>query len=795
MADVNDNAMHEQEDYDPTIEPESSKAWLNLIEDAEKSLEDWQRISDNVDKLYADLAKLASITRERQFQLFWANIQVIGPSIYARPPVPVVVTRFRDRSPIPRTTSELLERCAVIMFDAEDIDSVMRLIRDDVTRLARGCAWLQYEDKLVDDKKSEKVCIYHVDRRDWLCSPAREWKEVDWVAKRSWMSADEMEKRFTGDKWKAAAFEVVDRDQQDRGYRDPIKKAGVWEIWCKSENKVIWVTPGVEDVLDSGAPHLKLNGFFPCPRPAYATVQPGSLVPVPDYAYYKDQIEEINELTGRIGALSEALKVKGFYPSGGEIGDVVEAAFKNQDDGAIMVPVKNWAAFGTGGNVIVWLPIEEIAQTITGLVALRKQLIDDVYQITGLSDIMRGQTAASETATAQQLKSQYGSIRVRDRQDELIRIARDITRIMAEIMAENFGQKTLLDMSQMQLPTDADIKKQVRALEEQGKQVIAGAAQQAKKLMAQAQQQPQQPPQAPQDPNAPTPPNPQQQVQEQAQQIQQQAQQQVQGIQAQIQEVGETVTIDQVMHLLREQRLRPFVLDIETDSTIAPDENAQKQRATEFVTAIGGFLNQAMQAIQVMPQSAPLMADTLKYVASQFRAGRELDASIDEFADQMKQVAAQPKPDPNAAANDAAQQQAQIDAQATQQRLAMEQAKVQADIAYKQADAQIKQKQMEGDLAIKTQAAQQEAQIKAATADHQAKMREIETGHNVAQTQLQSEQAQQQHEQQLQLGALNMQLTQAKIQAAHAQIMSKAVAQEAQLSKQITDRSNAGTET
>ena len=70
-------------------------------------------------------------------------------------------------------------------------------------------------------------------------------------------------------------------------------------------------------VLDEGDPHLELREFFPCPKPAYGTVQRGSLVPVPDVLQYRDQLEELNLLTGRIHALSDALEVKGFYPAGG----------------------------------------------------------------------------------------------------------------------------------------------------------------------------------------------------------------------------------------------------------------------------------------------------------------------------------------------------------------------------------------------------------------------------------------------------------------------------------------------
>lgn len=742
---MNDLEQYEQPEFDPSIEPESSKAWLNLIEDAEKAFKRYHEICDNIDKKFADLERMAaSVTNDREFQLFWANIQVLGPSIYSRPPVPVVVPRFRNRKPIPRTASELLERASIVLFEQQDIDATMVLIRDDLTRLARGCAWVRYETKERKGKAHEKLCIEHVDRRDFLCAPARKWQEVDWVARRAWMTADEMRERFKGVDWQDANFQENTREQKDRGNRDPLLKAGVWEIWSKCEDKVVWVTEGVDTVLDSGEPHLNLEGFFPCPRPALATVQPGSMIPVPDYVYYKDQISEINELTARISGLSDALKLKGFYPGGGEIGDAIESAMARTDDKAIMVPIANWAAFGGTGEQIIWLPVDMIATTISGLVELRKQLIDDVYQITGLSDIMRGSTNANETLGAQELKSQYGSVRVRDRQAELVRIARDITRIAAEIMAENFSKKTLEDMSQMDLPSDADVKKQIKALEDQGKELIKQAEQQAQ----QAANDPQMQAQAQQDPEA---------AQQALQQAQQQVQQQLQSIQEQIDKAGETVTIDQVMELLKEQRLRPFVLDIETDSTIAPDENAQKQRATEFVTAVGGYMGQAFPLVQAVPQAAPLVADMLKYVASQFRAGRELDTTIDEFAENMKAAASQPAPNPEADAANAT-------AQAEQQRMAMEQQKLQADMQAKQLDQQMKQETAAADEQRKQQAAAADLQIKGALADHQAKLLERKTAEEVQAIQLKAAQEAEKHAQELELGVLNIELLRTKIE-------------------------------
>jgi len=754
MSDV-DNELDQEEEFKGKTK--TSRFWLAQIEDAEKSFEEWQKKADSIDKLYANLSVLAGDGRDRQFQMFWANIQVLGPSIYSRPPIPVVVPRFKDRRPVPRIASELLERSTVVGFELEDIDGTMRQVRDDLTISARGTGWVRYD---TDD--GQRVCIEHADRKDFLHQASRTWKEVDWVAKRSWLDKRAMRKRFyktSGDAYKTAAYEEKRQDEDDD---DGVKKCGVWEVWCKSKKKVVWVTPGVDELLDEDDPHLKLEGFFPCPKPAYSTVQRRSLVPVPDMLFYKDQLEEINEMTARIGALADGLKVKGFYPAGaGEIGDAIEAAIKANTDNQILIPISNWAMVGQGGvkDMIVWLPIDQVATTVVQLVELRKQLIADVYEITGLSDIMRGSTDANETLGAQELKSQYGSVRIRDRQNELARFSRDLVRITAEIMAENFSSKTMLDMSQLEIETDADITKQVKALEAQIMQIVqqVEAAKSNPQMMQQAQANP-----------------------EQAQQMLAQAKQQAEGLKKQIEELDEVPTVEKVMKLLRDQRVRPFVLDIETDSTIAPDENAQKQRATEFVTAVGGFLGQALPLVQAVPQAAKMMSETLKYVAGQFRAGRQLEGVIEEFADEMAQVAQQPKQDPLAAKGAAEAQAVQQTAQIEGQRFQMEQQALQAEQQRKDQEAGMTQQREDAKLQADMQAKKAEDQRKAMESDLRIQAMNAE-----------DQRKELEHAQKLDLGALAIEKLRLEIEGVQVKTAATVQATEAKIEQTNTQTDNA----
>ena len=314
----------DDEEYNPAVEPREARAWLNLLEESRKAFKDWNDRCDNLERLYANMDKLNAKNREKEFQIFWANCEVMRPSIYAKPPIPVVVPKFKDRRPLYQTASEVLERTTQVTFDLTRLHDTMYQIRDDLALVGRGVAWCRYESG--KGKKyghgyggsNEKVCVEFKHRRDFLHSVSRNWYEVTWVAAASYLTRAQARKRFrktSGDEYQNADYEVQ-RNDKEVGGGDKRERAQFWEVWRRGEERVVWVAEGCDKILDEDEPHLSLTNFFPCPRPVYATCQPGSLMPVPDMMFYKDQLDEINLLTARIHALSDAVEVKGFYPAG-----------------------------------------------------------------------------------------------------------------------------------------------------------------------------------------------------------------------------------------------------------------------------------------------------------------------------------------------------------------------------------------------------------------------------------------------------------------------------------------------
>lgn len=516
--------------------------YLDKIDSALNAPEmrEWQERCKKIRKKYR--YEQSQSVKARKYQILWSNLEVLKPAVMAKPPLPVVQRRYRDQDPVGREACELLERACRFQVESNDYFSRLEHVRDDFLLYARGVARLYYEPVMVTveddddvdglDEASmrgpdaqaqeemqeaieagnpqevldfENVKLRFVQREDFVHEAARTWDEVSWCAFRAYLCKEELIERFGEELARNIPLDASPGSEDERMNNNAKphtveSKATIWEFWDKEAQKVCWIAKGYPTVLESGAPYLKLTGFFPCPKPAFGTITTDSLAPIPDYVYYQDQAEEIDVLTARIGALQQALKLVGFYPGGpqGEGSPEIERAltpgFENK-----MIAVKSWAAFteGSGSKApIVWLPIENVIVILKSCIELRKQLIEDIYQIIGISDIMRGDGEKDETATAQSIKAQFGSTRIRERQQELARFSRDITRMLAEIICSTFEPDTLLKMANMKLPTEQELFMM------QQQQMLAMQAQQA----AQAQMLPPQgmppamPPQAPMGP-------------------------------------------------------------------------------------------------------------------------------------------------------------------------------------------------------------------------------------------------------------------------------------------------------
>lgn len=650
------------------------RRWLVEIQEAEQWCKPWHDDARKCLRRYRDRDSNGDEARKsgKRLNIFWSNVSTLQPALYARRPKPVVERRYRDADPVGKVASELLQRAATFAIDGDGFDAVMKQVRDDRLIVGRGTAWVRYVPHFAADGAPadglsittdagehesgegagdavaspaeeiayEEVAHDYVAWRDFLMSPARTWAEVRWVARKVPMARADLVRRF-GEAGRAVPLDTValpgkdDPDSPAAKLRKGLAaRATVYEIWDKAERRVCWLAKGHEALLDERPDPLRLREFFPCPKPVFATVTTDSLLPIPDFYLYKDQADDLDDVVARLSRLTEACRAAGVYDAtqDASLGRLLQEGSDNR-----LIPVNNWGSFSDKGGmkgVMDFLPLDTIVAAIRELTAREQALKAQIYEITGISDIVRGYSEASETATAQQIKGRFATLRLNDAQKEIARFARDMVALTAEIISEHFQPQTIA--------------------------LMAGVAEQPPDFQAQ---------------------------------------------------------FLPAVALLRSDVMRNFRVDIETDSTIEVDEQADKEAAAEFMAAMGGYLREALPAAQMAPELLPMFGETALFLARRYRSGRQLEGAIEQgFAalqQRAAQAPAQPRPDPKA--------------EEARARMEMEREKAAADLQLQRermaAELDLKREEMALRAQADAQRAEQEFGMKRAMAEAEARFR------------------------------------------------------------------------
>lgn len=675
-----------------------SEAWFVEIDAALKREKTWRERGKKIVRRYRDERQIATGTTvgDSKINILWANTEILRAALYSRTAQPDVRRRFPDAKPgnnVSRIVAEIIERGLAYCADAYDSDTPIASSVEDMLLPGRGVVWVVYDPEIKGEEGQETIGHQEL-REEWVywedfChGHSRSWAKVPWVARRVPMRKGEFEEKFPdakADKVQATYSMDDSSSEGERGSTESDKFVEVWEVWNKGTKRRIYVGRGYSDILQEDDDPLGLRDFFPLARPLYSVTSTDTLIPVPEYAQYQDQAIELDLISTRITKLMEQLKVRGIY-DGSVDGENVLQTIPTLDDGQF-APYRNWAALKEKGGIDAALgfwPLEMIILTLKELRVQQAALIQQIFEITGISDIVRGSTDPRETKGAQQLKAQFGSMRIQRRQKEVQRFIRDTYRIKAEIIAEHFTVETLGAVSGVELPT-------------------AEQKQQAEMALQMMQQQAQmQGGGMPGQPPAPPPEPPKELV-----------------------AMLQSPTWEDVLEVMRSDKLRGYRVDIETDSTVMVDAEAEKASRVEFMEAFVPLMTGAVQAAQVAPQTLPLLKEAVLFAIRTFKAGRSMEQAVE---DTFQQLAENPPPNPaqGEAGGDggaAAMADVQRKAERDKAEIAMAGAKTQADVESTKAETQregvrlafdIKQGQAE--MALRGQEAEQSAELAAKTA-------------------------------------------------------------------------------
>lgn len=457
-----------------------AQRWATEIEASKKELQKFHDDADKITRRYLD-KRDDWAKEESRVNLFWSSTKVLLSLLYARPPKASVARAFLDaEDDQARVAGLIMQRMLNRSFDdnVSPWDTVIRQGIEDWLVVGMGQVWERYEvetaletipaeiDPLTGieispEQTYERIvnedapCDY-VFWKDFYYSPARTWDEVRWVARRVYMTRDQLLARFGEEIGKIVPLQTTQRSSSnDQSPKfDPWSRAEVYEIWNKADKRVYWYAKGCEVILDYKEDPLGLDKFFPCPKPLAANLTSSNFMPRADFIFAQDQFNELDEINTRITWLTRAAKVIGVYDKSA---DGVQRMF-NQAAENQLIPVDNWAMFAEGGGVkgkVDWMPIEAVVNAIDRLRQYRQDKTMQIYEVLGISDVMRGTSKASETATAQQIKAQFGSTRIQLMQFYIAEWITEALRIKAEIISKHFQPETIARRSNIERTVDA----------------------------------------------------------------------------------------------------------------------------------------------------------------------------------------------------------------------------------------------------------------------------------------------------------------------------------------------------
>ena len=603
----------------------------------EKKFQEWEDRAETIIKRYRDdrggLEK-DSRQNEARYNILWSNIQTMIPNVFARLPQPEVSRRYKDKDPVGRVASMILERALEYEVEAyPDYENAVRNSVEDRLLPGRGIAWVRYMPVMkdvempYDGMDSEEGTQISEDTPktypviDYECSPcdyvawkdfghnlSRTWEEVSMVWRIVPMNREELVERFGEEIGEQIPLDMKSggRDADTASPEELAKmKANIYELWDKKEKRCVWMSKSHQKALDVKDDPLGLDGFFPCPKPLYATTTTDSLIPVPDYALYQDLAKELDTLTDRINGLADSIKVVGVY-------DSTQTGVKRMLKEGVnteLIPVDNWLMFSEKGGikgVIDWLPLNEVVGALNAAYQARDQAKQAVFEIMGIADVLRGSSNPNETLGAQQMKGQFASKRLKYMQNEVATFATHLLKIKAQIICNHYQPETILMISGADQFSDED------------KQLIQPA-----------------------------------------------------------------------LELLKNNVMNNFRIEVSSNSLIEIDEQQEKQDRMEFLTAVSSYME---KAILLPPQLHTVAGELLLYGVRGFRTGRQLEGQIDDALESLKDTSQQqpPQPDPEMIKMQAEQQRQAGEDQRAQQKQVADVQLGQQKLAADQQNAQMK---------------------------------------------------------------------------------------------------------
>lgn len=584
----------------------------------------WKRQLENFksdNKAYFDQAGkcLEAYCDHKSYNIFYSNIQLLKAYLLTNNPKPEVERRFlkkATRNKLQYNTylelANILEGALSYYADQEDLPVKLKDVIEAAKKTGRGVLWVTYEpiiSQVVDEfgNVTEQITgremkLDALGYEDYACSTSCNKQQVWWQARRHLLGKEELKEQF--------GYEAADDELNFTTSKESERKlAEVWEIWDKTEKKRIYILAKCtrNEFLKENEDPYKISTFFPCADLTPLT-NGKNIIPIPEYELYRNKAVQLNKLSAKADKLEEKINyiITTDKTNQDNVADMANAA----EGEIVTLQTPNPLAGNTDmRSQVGFVPIEQAVALAEHRELKKAQLKQDIYDITGIADIMRGQTDAQETATAQQIKGVFGTMRFQDQQKQVQDFVVSIYEIMAEIICENWDAETLADLTSAELPTEqekAEIQAKIATL-----QTI--------------------------------------QANPQYMQAVQQGLIQVPQVTKDEYRVLEQPTWEAILQIMRDEKLRNYSIDVQSSATVFDDVAAQTASLQQLSNTFKDIVASAstIQSPAVIRGYIPIAKMQLMNIKCGRAIAKQLIDALEDGAEELEKQIAKPQENPD----------------------------------------------------------------------------------------------------------------------------------------------------
>jgi len=657
----------------PLLDRFSSDYWRAEVTRSEERRKQFLEMAEESIRVYNAQKQVGILNdTERRLNSWWYCVNTLLPAYYSSTPKAEVILRKRTGGTLEEISATVLERNIQYHMDvAFPFDEIGYNAALQFLLTGRAVLWARYRAEFeqeeqeialfqgqdgtlldekgqpyqgeisdtrpgpggiilgkvhIEEKNQEWAYLDVIQYNDYLCSDARNETEVEWRARKAYLTRPQATDLFGKDIADGLFYDSFpDRINKDwnKDYAKFEGKAELYEIWCKESEKVYWGHKSADTfIIYESEPPIEFPDFFPC-SVISQSADPDSVLPVSDYTHCKDQILEIERLTTRIHAVTQAIRTNALYDSalGLQVEQLVIGDLK-------MIPTMNWPSYKSRGGLassIEFMDITPFVNALQQLQAARQQALDQLYETLKVSDLLRGTSEQYKSATANRLEAQWSSLGLIVRQNMFSKFISNAIEKLGIIIASHFDPESIFEIG------DAD------------------------NLIGPILPEPPAPQMGPDGQPLPMPPPPDPQM-------------------------LITAFKQKIINLYRNDDRFNYRIQITSDSMIAVDSAQQQQEASQLIQTCGEFFNQMRTLIEQYPPLLGFSIELFQNMVKRFKGGKELDGlftkalvQIGDIAKAKEEAAKQPPPpDPAMQEIQARMQIAQMEAQARIQAAQME---------------------------------------------------------------------------------------------------------------------------